>query len=150
MSTRVNKPTHVIIHCAATPDYKPANKDFDCFGAEDIDLWHRERGFVCIGYHWVIRRTGVIEKGRKENEIGAHTRGRNINTIGICYIGSYLPTPPQLESFCQLYREIKKRHKIGWENWLGHHEINAGKDCPGFQMDIFRKILSLCEYKEKV
>ena len=70
----------VIIHCSATPE----GKDYT---VEDIDRWHRERGFDCIGYHYVIYRDGSVHKGRDVAKIGAHCKGQNANSIGVCYIG---------------------------------------------------------------
>ena len=48
----------IIVHCSATK----AGQDFT---AADIDRWHRERGFNGIGYHYVIRLDGRLEKGRE-------------------------------------------------------------------------------------
>lgn len=72
--------TAIVIHCSATKEGKD-------FGAEDIDRWHRDRGFNGIGYHFVVRLDGTIETGRLLSLAGAHTTGHNQNTIGICYIG---------------------------------------------------------------
>ena len=52
-------PNKIIIHCSATP------RGVD-YSAADIDKWHRQRGFSKIGYHYVIRLDGKIEKGRDE------------------------------------------------------------------------------------
>lgn len=76
----MRKITEIIIHCAATPE----GKDFT---VQDIDRWHRQRGFKSIGYHFVIYRDGSIHKGRPLDQIGAHCTGHNANSIGICYIG---------------------------------------------------------------
>lgn len=70
----------IIVHCSATPSTMDV-------GAEEIDTWHRNRGWRGIGYHYVIRRDGEIEDGRPLDEVGAHARGYNANSIGICYIG---------------------------------------------------------------
>lgn len=78
---KINK---IIIHCSDTP----YGKDFS---ASDIDGWHRERGFSCIGYHYVIRLDGTVEIGRPLTSIGAHCIGHNFDSIGICYIGGRLP-----------------------------------------------------------
>ena len=48
------------------------------YTAADIDKWHRQRGFRKIGYHFVIKLDGKIEKGREENEMRAHCLGENI------------------------------------------------------------------------
>ena len=74
------QPNKIIIHCSATP------KGVD-YNAADIDRWHKKRGFRKIGYHYVIKIDGKIEKGREENEMGAHCLGQNMESIGICYIG---------------------------------------------------------------
>lgn len=70
----------IIIHCSATR----AGQDFT---VADIDRWHRERGFDGIGYHYVVRLDGTIEKGRDVALPGAHCTGWNARSIGICYIG---------------------------------------------------------------
>ena len=70
----------IIVHCSATK----AGQDFT---AADIDCWHRERGFNGIGYHYVIRLDGKLEKGRDVSLAGAHCRGWNERSVGICYIG---------------------------------------------------------------
>jgi N-acetylmuramoyl-L-alanine amidase len=70
----------IIVHCAATPE----GKDFT---VSDIDRWHKKRGWSGIGYHYVVYRDGSVHKGRPVWKVGAHVRGRNRNTIGICYIG---------------------------------------------------------------
>lgn len=70
----------LVIHCSATTEKMN-------IGAAEINNWHQQRGFVCIGYHYVIRRDGTIEIGRDENVVGAHVRGHNWESIGICMIG---------------------------------------------------------------
>ena len=71
---------YIVLHCSATKEGVP-------FGIEDIDRWHRQRGFRKVGYHYVIEIDGEIRKGRDIAEIGAHVQGSNANSIGICYIG---------------------------------------------------------------
>ena len=70
----------LIIHCSATPE----GKDFT---VQDIDRWHKQRGWTGCGYHFVIRLDGTVEKGRDIDLIGAHCVGHNANSIGVCYIG---------------------------------------------------------------
>lgn len=55
--------------------------------AADIDQWHKNRGWAMIGYHRVIRLDGSVEQGRPYTRRGAHVRGNNTNTIGICMVG---------------------------------------------------------------
>lgn len=72
--------TEIIVHSTATPKGMNAT-------AQDIDRWHRQRGFDCIGYHYVILRNGQIERGRSVELAGAHCKGHNSNTIGVAYVG---------------------------------------------------------------
>lgn len=72
----------ILVHCSATPETADV-------GAAEINLWHKERGFSKIGYHYVIRRDGSVELGRPVEEIGAHCvdGGMNSKSIGVCLVG---------------------------------------------------------------
>jgi len=136
-----NNPRRVILHCSDTPDFPYEIGDFDRYGATDIDSWHRARGFDAIGYHFVVRRSGVIECGRDIDQIGAHCLGLNKDSIGVCYIGRKDPTRAQMRELLNLYVMIKRSRKIGFSDWLGHNESNRYKTCPGFSMSVFRELL---------
>ena len=69
---------YIIIHCSATRE----NRDFT---VEDLLRCHRQRKFRTIGYHFYIRRSGIITQHRKLKEVGAHCRPWNRCSIGICY-----------------------------------------------------------------
>ena len=140
-NTQENKPSKVILHCSATPDYPEPSEKYDLFGAADIDVWHRRRGWKGIGYHIVIRRTGIIENGRAIKTYGAHAKGHNRNSIGICWIGERWPTNKQLDAIGHLYLNIQRKYGIQYNSWIGHHELNKKKDCPGFPMEILRRFL---------
>ena len=71
---------YIVIHCAAT---KPSMD----IGAAEIKSWHRKKGWLDIGYHFVIRRDGIIEPGRPIDVPGAHARGYNHISLGICLVG---------------------------------------------------------------
>jgi hypothetical protein len=143
MSIKQNKPDKIILHCSATPD------EGDSIGAEEINEWHKKRGWedpasgVHCGYHYVIRRSGVIESDysgnpcRPTTSIGAHCRGYNTNSLGICIVGTRLMTPQQLESWLKLYQRINNVHQIPIDKVYGHNQF-SNKDCPGFDMHIIR------------
>ena len=77
----MRKINEIILHCA----YTPVTMDI---GVSEIRDWHiNERGWSDVGYHYIIRLDGTIELGRPIEKIGAHTKGRNRNSIGICYVG---------------------------------------------------------------
>ena len=70
----------IIIHCSATLPFQPVS-------VADIRSWHKERGFIDVGYHYIIDIDGTIHVGRPVDKIGAHCAGYNAHSIGICYIG---------------------------------------------------------------
>jgi len=115
-----------------------------------IDRWHRERGFKKIGYHYIILNgfrknsreyevafDGFIEPGRKLSEIGAHVKGYNKNSIGICLIGNHLFTLNQFISLKILVKELK--NKFPTAKVVGHCDLDPVNkpDCPGFDVDTF-------------
>lgn len=70
----------IVFHCSATAPFQDV-------GRLQIEEWHLARGFSSIGYHFVIRRNGVIELGRDLREIGAHAEGHNSNSVAVCMVG---------------------------------------------------------------
>ena len=81
----------IVIHCSATR----VDRDFT---EDDLEVCHRRRGFNGTGYHFYIRKNEDIKITRPVECIGAHARGFNSNSIGICYEGVWiamggLPTP---------------------------------------------------------
>ena len=132
MATKIKQVKYMIVHCAATPE----GGDFT---AKDIDRWHRGQGYRCIGYHYVVRLDGEVEKGRPENEVGAHCYGKNSTSIGVCYIGGITAdgakkakdtrTPAQKEALVQLLKGLKKRYPKA--EIRGHRDF-AKKACPSF------------------
>ncbi len=71
---------HIVVHSTAT-------KEDQDFSASDIDRWHKQRGWSGIGYHYVVKLDGTVEKGRPDSKIGAHVKGHNRNSIGVVYVG---------------------------------------------------------------
>lgn len=70
----------IVIHCSATRSDR-------CFTEYDLETAHRRRGFDGCGYHFYIRKSGDIKFTRPVERIGAHARGHNARSIGICYEG---------------------------------------------------------------
>ena len=122
----------IIVHCSATREGKDIT-------VQDIDSWHKQRGFRCIGYHYVIYLDGSVHIGRPENEEGAHCLGHNRNSIGICYIGGLdingkpkdTRTDSQKKSLTELIRTLKTRFPQA--SIHGHNEF-ANKACPCFDV----------------
>ena len=125
-----DKIKYITIHCSATP----ANRNVD---AKIIDGWHRKRGFKKIGYHYVIRRDGFIEKGRMEDEVGAHVLKANKGNIGICLCGNGKWTQAQTRSFRELVDELKYRYpdaEVRPHNWF-QSARRQRKSCPKFELN---------------
>lgn len=127
-------PTELVIHCSATHN----GKDIDI---EDIRQWHKDRGWQDIGYHYVIKRDGTIQCGRLESEIGAHVKGHNSNSIGICLVGNDQFTKSQYNSLDRLYSDIFNRYAIPIEKVKGHYEYTNQKTCPNIDMVLLRSRL---------
>ena len=134
----------IIIHCSATRPAWMADRSLEDQVAE-IRRWHtEERGWRDIGYHFVVGRDGRSLPGRALEKIGAHTRGRNRDTIGICLIGGHgsaasdAPsehfTPPQLAELHRLVFELCERFKIHRTLRVKGHNDYAAKGCPGFSV----------------
>lgn len=127
----------IILHCSATKEGKD-------FGRIDIDRWHREQGFYGIGYHYVIRLDGTIEKGRELDVNGAHCANHNTYSVGICYIGGLdadgkakdTRTPEQKASMHRLVDALRTVFNIP-ETAVHCHNEYAAKACPCFSMKDF-------------
>lgn len=130
-STMQTKKDSIIIHCSATRPTQDVH-------VADIDLWHRQRGFRSVGYHYFVTLDGQIEEGRPFDEEGAHTLGWNQRAIGICYAGGIdaegLPadtrTPAQRQALKQLIIRLKHEHPE-LMHIFGHRDV-AHKACPCF------------------
>ncbi len=130
----IRKITMLIIHCAAT-------RPKQAIGARDIDIWHKRRGWRGIGYHYVIRRDGKIEKGRPIGEVGAHATGFNQSSIGICLVGGIDDTgkpesnytPAQWNALKELVSTLKAAYNIPSKNIIGHNQV-SNKACPCFNV----------------
>ena len=122
----------IIIHCTATKEGRPTT-------VAEVTLWHKDRGFVTIGYHYLIGLNGEIWTGRPVEQIGAHTEGYNSNSIGVCYVGGLdadgkakdTRTPAQKESLVTLVKELKEKYPAATIH--GHREF-ANKACPCFDV----------------
>ena len=99
--------------------------------AKDIHSWHIQRGYSGIGYHYFINKKGEIFKGRPDNTVGAHAKGYNSNSIGVCFEGRYnkesMPQA-QIQAGKELVAYLKKKYNI--TNVKKHKDLLA-TDCPG-------------------
>jgi len=128
----------IIVHCSATP---PSMLDLD---ATIIRSWHIAKGWSDIGYHYVIDRFGTLENGRALSQTGAHARGYNATSVGICLVGGIDEndkpeanfTAKQYQTLCELVDELQTEFNIVTENIIGHNQVSA-KACPCFNVPEF-------------
>lgn len=120
----------------------PVSLDPADIGAEMINDWHIARGWAGIGYHYVIRLDGTIERGRPRWAQGAHDGGQNAGSIGICVVGDFTdpnsrPTPAQLESLTNLMADLCEIYRLcpaGPGVIQGHRDQEPPEtptECPG-------------------
>ncbi|MCH5346258.1 MAG: N-acetylmuramoyl-L-alanine amidase [Muribaculaceae bacterium] len=125
----------IIIHCSATPE----GRDYTVAQIRD---WHvRGNGWSDIGYHYVIYRDGSIHPGRPVGVAGAHTKGHNAHSIGICLIGGCAAdgkTPKDTRTHAQrvalvnLVKQLKATY--GPDVTVHGHNEFAAKACPSFNV----------------
>ncbi len=121
---------YIVLHCSATrstQDYSP----------EALERDHRARGFRGIGYHYYVRRSGEVIPCRPLDQIGAHVRGYNACSWGVCYEGGLdsagrpadTRTPKQRASLLRLLAQLKgyaPQARI-----LGHRDLSPDRNGDG-------------------
>lgn len=125
----------IVIHASDT--YKRMN-----VGAKWIDELHKGFGWKGIGYHFVIKRDGTIEAGRDVDMAGAHAKGYNASSIGICWIGGKGDdnspednrTPEQKKAMRNLIDVLV--HMFPNSCVTGHRDLpGVTKACPCFDVE---------------
>ena len=70
----------IVIHCSSTRENYALTE-------QALEASHRLIGFDGTGYHFYVRRDGRVLTTRPVSKVGAHARGYNAHSIGICYEG---------------------------------------------------------------
>ena len=116
----------IVIHCSATRADRSLTPD-------DLEMQHRRRGFNGTGYHYYIRKDGTVHLTRPIERIGAHVKGFNSNSVGICYeggldgCGSPADTrTPEQRAALKLSPDRNGNGEIEPEEWI--------KACPCFEV----------------
>lgn len=134
----MNKPIYIIVHHTGGTDSQPL-LDTSHFTFKQCDDLHKAKfdmlsslGFY-VGYHYYIEKDGKLYQARKDNEEGAHTKGKNTSSIGICLAGNFdstLPTEAQIKTLKELVAKKMKEHNIPISNLYPHRKF-AIKTCYG-------------------
>ena len=122
----------LVIHCSATKGD---------VSAATIRKWHMSKNppWKDIGYHYVIRTDGSVEKGRAENVVGSQVAGWNKGSIAICYAGGIgkdgkpvdTRTPAQKDAMAKLVKDIATRHNLPATKIMGHRDLSPDLDKDG-------------------
>lgn len=124
--------THIVVHCSATPE----GRDIDI---STIRGWHLKQGWRDVGYHYVVKLDGTVQKGRPEADVGSHVAGHNSTTIGVCYVGGCdkamrpkdTRTDAQKAALLELLGDLKRRYPKA--KIQGHRDFpKVAKACPSF------------------
>lgn len=119
--------SNLIVHHSASPR--------DTTTVEKIREWHKARGWDDVGYHWVIESSGIIRQGRPPTVKGAHCRGRNWDSWGVCVVGdntkaSEAWNEAQEDALMRLIGAV--RVILPGVKVLGHREFGGAQtECPG-------------------
>ncbi len=127
----------IVIHCSATPPTMD-------IGAKEIRSWHvNERKWRDIGYHFVVRRSGEVEIGRPIEMQGAHARGHNSTSVGVCWVGgtdsdmnpeNNMTKPQEAELWCTV-QNLMLIYGIKKDQVVGHRDLpGVSKACPSFDV----------------
>lgn len=116
----------LVVHCSDSEDSQELT-------ALDIHKMHLNFGWDGIGYHKIINRSGKVENGRPEYWIGAHVKGKNEISLGVCLIGRNKFTQKQylsLEKILKRWKSLYPKAEI-----VGHRDTgDTPKTCPNFDV----------------
>lgn len=127
----------VFVHCSASDHPHHDN-------IATIRKWHvQDNGWSDVGYHYFIRKDGMLEEGRPLDRTPAAQRGHNTGTIAICLHGLHEDafTEAQFDRLRALCIEINNAYN-GKVTFHGHREV-ASKACPVFD---YKSMLNLDEF----
>lgn len=133
--------SNIVVHCS----------DSDNLAHDDIGVikrWHtKERGFNDVGYHEFIRSDGNLQLGRPYYKAGAHVKGHNTYSLGICLHGKNIFSKKQMDSLYQSLVNKIDSFDLSIEDIKGHYELDNKKTCPNLDMVEIRKNLKEMVYE---
>ena len=112
--------------------------------AAAIHKYHQEHnGWAGIGYHYLIRKDGMIEQGRQPGKVGAHAQDNNETSIGVCLAGNFeigKPTEQQMAAVKELCYWLCRKYGLDSMKKgviVGHRDLNDTA-CPG--KNLYKKL----------
>lgn len=146
---QTNNPDMIIVHHSGGTDKNPM-ADTSHHTAKDMEAWHLSKGWDGIGYHYVIHKDGAVWAGRPEHYHGAHCKGKNKQSIGICLSGNFDATDPtqeQKDALVKLMLELVEKYGITREKIYPHRKF-ANKSCFGARLPDDWARIALSEEKQ--
>jgi len=120
----------IILHCSGT--------DIESYDFKSMKYDHvNNRGWSDVGYHAGIDWDGDIHILRPINKAGAHCRGRNAHSIGICVLGLNSFSRIQMQQLGKLCDMFCMIFDLSKEDIKPHNFYNKNKTCPNFDFDKF-------------
>tara|TARA_R100001594_G_scaffold4312_2_gene15295 strand:+ start:8569 stop:9003 length:435 start_codon:yes stop_codon:yes gene_type:complete len=131
----------VVVHCS----------DSDHHDTMDIIRhWHvNERGWSDVGYHVGINKAGQMELGRDWAKAGAHCKGLNSRSIGVCVYGKIHFTEAQFKTLEGLLKNLMAIFNLTVEDIYEHRQFNSEKTCPNFSLIPIKENIWKAEIKKK-
>lgn len=125
----------LVIHCSDSDNPRHDN-------VQTIKDWHvKGNKWKNIGYHFIITKDGEVHTGRPIWEQGAHCKGHNENSIGICLTGSRWFSQEQREACKYLVDELLPQFGLDYIDVCPHNLFNDKKSCPN--INIYSEILGI-------
>lgn len=122
----------ITVHCSGT---NIRSYDFAEIKHDHI----KNRGWSDIGYHFLINFEGNIDIGRPVIKSGAHVKGRNSHSIGVCILGLDAFTDIQFQQLARLLETLCMLMGLNQKAIRAHYEFNENKTCPNFSLEWFKK-----------
>ena len=118
----------VVVHCSDS-DHKHHDNP------ETLRKWHvDERGWPDVGYHYIITKDGTVHIGRPIHRSGAHVKGFNSSSIGICLTGKKDFSQGQFDSLKALTDELILNFGLSIIDVIEHNKLDSSKTCPNFNV----------------
>ena len=145
LNTMSRKISLIVIHCSATRCNRNYTVQQLYHDHVEVNHWR------FIGYHYYIRRNGRIEETRPLERMGAHAKGYNAHSIGICYEGGLdeqgrpadTRTPEQKKAMATLIVQLKQQFPA-IATVLGHCDLpGVQKACPCFDATALQPLLQV-------
>lgn len=134
----MNQPKYLIVHHTGGSDANPL-QDSSNFTFDQCNELHKQKfnmisslGYY-VGYHYYISKDGIVKQARADTDEGAHTIGKNLESLGICLAGNFDATDPteaQKKSLSDLLSSLAVKYAIPGSAIVPHRHF-AAKTCYG-------------------